>query len=423
MIFNPVQSTGDAYARQPSGPTPEQRGPGFEAVFRQRERSYRASGFSPSSEPSRAQHDVRARAASSDAQTRQTERDDAQQRSVQADDRREQQRIEDGQRQRQEDEHRDDIADDRHAVAQRDDVNDTSAGPDKASAQASATEGNDISDNGDAKAIVADASAESADTATVVTRVEVRPATQAANEAAIADAAIAAEAPASGSSSQQSNQSNSNSQQASQPVATVLENTQKSSADSQFKLGTQHVAQADVTAAAPAALPAGGRIEVQSAQPVAQAAPPAPLPQTDSDGVLARVARGLHNAIQQNGGTVTMRLNPPELGVLRIELEMNNGTASVRFQTEHTNVRELLNQQLHTLRQGLEGHGVSVERLDVQISSNASRENSFNQQGDDGRSRGQFTQQGNRQGGDSQGEGSSRRQAARSFLDEFNAVA
>jgi flagellar hook-length control protein FliK len=423
VIFNPVQNAGDLYARQPSGPPTEQASADFEAVFRQRERSYRASGTAPTRELHRAQHDARARAASSDAQTRQTERDDAQQRSVKADDRREQQRIEDRQRQLHEDDQRDDIVDDRHAVAQRDDVNDTPAGADEAGAQAAVADGNEASGNGEATAMVADKSAESADTATVVTRVEVRPATQAANEAAIADATVAAEAQASGSSSQQSNQSNGNSQQASQPVPTVLENTQKSSTDSQFKLGTQSVAQADVSAATPAALPAGGRIEVQSAQPVAQAAPPAPLPQADSDGVLARVARGLHNAVQQNGGTVTMRLNPPELGVLRIELEMNNGTASVRFQTGHSNVRELLNQQLHTLRQGLEGHGVSVERLDVQISSSAARENSFNQQGDDGRSRGQFTQQGNRQGGGSQDDGSSRRQAARSFLDEFNAVA
>ncbi len=110
---------------------------------------------------------------------------------------------------------------------------------------------------------------------------------------------------------------------------------------------------------------------------------------------VARVARGLQSALQQNGGSVTLRLHPPELGFVRIEMQVSNGTVSATLQSEQPQVRELLHQQLAQLRHGLESHGLNVERLQVQGPPNhhnfGDTSSDHRAPSDDGRSRGHFT--------------------------------
>lgn len=141
-----------------------------------------------------------------------------------------------------------------------------------------------------------------------------------------------------------------------------------------------------------------------NAQSAASAPPPPPPPSaaTELDPNVARVARGLQNAIQQSGGLVTLRLQPPELGLVRIQMEIQQGVASVQFQTEHSSVRDLLSHQLASLRDTLQNQGLVVEKMDVQTIP-ASVEGSQGRGADgsshQGRSAGQFFTQ--RQGSES----------------------
>ncbi|NJL32145.1 MAG: flagellar hook-length control protein FliK, partial [Phycisphaerales bacterium] len=48
----------------------------------------------------------------------------------------------------------------------------------------------------------------------------------------------------------------------------------------------------------------------------------------------ARIARGLQSALAQRGGTVTLRLHPPELGLLKIQMEIQDGSVQAKFMTE-----------------------------------------------------------------------------------------
>lgn len=119
----------------------------------------------------------------------------------------------------------------------------------------------------------------------------------------------------------------------------------------------------------------------------------------------ARIARGLQNAVHQKGGAVTIRLTPPEMGTVRIQLQIQNGTVNAQFHAEAESTRTMLNQQMSHLRTALENQGLSVERLGVQTMQNTSGSNLQHEsqsdrdgQANDGRSRGGFTQQGNRQG-------------------------
>ncbi len=51
---------------------------------------------------------------------------------------------------------------------------------------------------------------------------------------------------------------------------------------------------------------------------------------------LTRLAsrHGLQNAVQQRGGAVTLRLTPPEMGTVRIQLQIQSGTVNAQFHTE-----------------------------------------------------------------------------------------
>ncbi len=135
----------------------------------------------------------------------------------------------------------------------------------------------------------------------------------------------------------------------------------------------------------------------------AEATPPTGIlapPDQEIDGDtanVARVARGLQHALNQRGGSVTLRLSPPELGFVRIELQVSQGTVSASLQSETPHVQQLLNQQLAQLRSSLENQGLTVERLQVQNlptntnnSANSDASPDHRAPTDDGRSRGHF---------------------------------
>ncbi len=144
----------------------------------------------------------------------------------------------------------------------------------------------------------------------------------------------------------------------------------------------------------------------------------------DAEGDLnaARVARGMSQALKSHGGAVTLRLTPPELGTVRVHLEMQGTTVSARFHAQTDTAQAMLSRQLTQLRQGLEAQGLTVDRLSVaSLSSDGSGDasNSRDDRGRDGmpegRSRGQHG------GGSSndRGDGGRRQRAASPFAELF----
>ena len=93
-------------------------------------------------------------------------------------------------------------------------------------------------------------------------------------------------------------------------------------------------------------------------------------PQTATDGngdrFAGRVLRGLSAVLNQRGGVMTMRLDPPELGQLRIQMTIARGMVTAEFHPTTAQAQALLDQSLATLRTALEAQGLGVERLTVQ---------------------------------------------------------
>jgi len=79
-----------------------------------------------------------------------------------------------------------------------------------------------------------------------------------------------------------------------------------------------------------------------------------------------RVANALLSA-QQRGGDIRLRLNPPELGVLRIEIKMEAGVMRTHIEAETQAAKTLLMDNLAGLRDRLAEHNIKIEQFDVGV--------------------------------------------------------
>jgi len=84
---------------------------------------------------------------------------------------------------------------------------------------------------------------------------------------------------------------------------------------------------------------------------------------------VSRVGNGLRALAGQRGGTMHMRLDPPELGRLHVEMQIRGGTVSAIFRASDASAHRLLEEHMTTLRGTLERQGLQVERLQVQSPS------------------------------------------------------
>ena len=79
---------------------------------------------------------------------------------------------------------------------------------------------------------------------------------------------------------------------------------------------------------------------------------------------LQRVARAAEVA-QHRGGLIRLRLSPPELGTLRLEVRVETGVLTARIEVEVETARTALMQNLGALRERLAEQGIRVEKFDV----------------------------------------------------------
>jgi flagellar hook-length control protein FliK len=78
------------------------------------------------------------------------------------------------------------------------------------------------------------------------------------------------------------------------------------------------------------------------------------------------VARAFHTA-NERGGTLQLRLSPPELGSLHMELSVQDGVMTASLETETAAARRVLLDHLPALRDRLAEQNIRVERFDVDV--------------------------------------------------------
>ena len=107
----------------------------------------------------------------------------------------------------------------------------------------------------------------------------------------------------------------------------------------------------------------------------------------DQNRFLDRVARAFRVA-ENRQGVVKLRLHPPELGALRIELRMHNGALHARLEAETAVTQSLLLEHAYALRDRLSEQGVRVAGFEVDLADRRSMEHpgSFDERSNQDRS-------------------------------------
>jgi flagellar hook-length control protein FliK len=89
-------------------------------------------------------------------------------------------------------------------------------------------------------------------------------------------------------------------------------------------------------------------------------------PHVDPARFVSRVARAVQTA-HERGTPLQLRLSPPELGTLRLELTVRGGALTASIETDNANARQVLLDNLPALRDRLAEQNVRIERFDVDV--------------------------------------------------------
>jgi flagellar hook-length control protein FliK len=115
--------------------------------------------------------------------------------------------------------------------------------------------------------------------------------------------------------------------------------------------------------------------------------PQSPQNSIDRIRFVQRVARAFRAADEQ-GGQIRLRLSPPELGSLKVDVALRNGVMTARLEAETTSARTLLLDNLPALRQRLADQNIKIERFDVNLKQDGAGGGSANPSPDFSGSRG-----------------------------------
>ena len=112
-------------------------------------------------------------------------------------------------------------------------------------------------------------------------------------------------------------------------------------------------------------------------EPPARAGAPASTPaDTEADQAgrarfVERVARAFQS-MRNRGGTVRLRLSPPELGAVRLEISLHRGAMSARVEADNPTARNLLLDNLPALRDRLAQQDIKIEQFNVELTDHSS---------------------------------------------------
>lgn len=81
----------------------------------------------------------------------------------------------------------------------------------------------------------------------------------------------------------------------------------------------------------------------------------------------ARLMRMVRLNIGQKASSATIRMNPPELGRLRIDVQMQNDQLSIRVETDNPQSRSLFAQRADELIESLRSQQINVDRVEVTV--------------------------------------------------------
>lgn len=86
--------------------------------------------------------------------------------------------------------------------------------------------------------------------------------------------------------------------------------------------------------------------------------------------LIDQVVKQISRSILRGERVIRLQLKPPELGVLKVEVDIKDNILKLGMTTENSSVKQLLLSNVHELRAALIEQGVKLERFDVQMNYN-----------------------------------------------------
>lgn len=121
----------------------------------------------------------------------------------------------------------------------------------------------------------------------------------------------------------------------------------------------------DAPAARPTPLPLDTKAAPAPSPRAESAAPAQETPHAANENTFDQVVLGLRTKIDAKNGKAEIRLEPPNLGVVHVSMQLTNGQLTAEFKSGSSMVRDLLSTNLDRLKSTLESQGVAVDRIAV----------------------------------------------------------
>ncbi len=83
-----------------------------------------------------------------------------------------------------------------------------------------------------------------------------------------------------------------------------------------------------------------------------------------------QLGRQISRAINRGDGIIRFQLKPPELGFIKLEMQLSDNQLNLSVAAENNSVKEILLTNMHELREALMGQGIKIDKLDVHINEN-----------------------------------------------------
>lgn len=110
---------------------------------------------------------------------------------------------------------------------------------------------------------------------------------------------------------------------------------------------------------------------------------------------IEQLAKQISGSVARGDKIINLQLTPPELGTVKLSLEIKDGTLRLGMIAESASAKEVLLNNSHELKNMLSDQGIKLERLDIQVEPDLGRaltdlnkgfgqEHKQNQETDDG---------------------------------------
>ncbi len=87
--------------------------------------------------------------------------------------------------------------------------------------------------------------------------------------------------------------------------------------------------------------------------------------------LIDQVGKQISRSILRGEKVIRLQLKPPELGVLKVEIDIKGNILKIGMIAENSSIKELLLSNVHELREALVEQGVKLDRLDIHINYNS----------------------------------------------------